>query len=159
MFVNGRYVLDPKTQKKWFGGAKVVNKSKVRAVGACPSEFEEQCVFVKWLTEREYKFTAIPNSTWTSSYSVKNKNTASGVRAGLPDMIIIVNDSIVWIEMKKLDVKPKKEGKGGVSEVQQEWLDALNKCSNCRAYVCYGAEEAKKVIEDLATKVDLYPGL
>ncbi len=157
-FVNGKYVLDAKTQKKWFSGTKVVNKSKVRAVGACPSEYDEQCALVKWLDLRGFKFTAIPNSTWTT-YSQQHKNTAQGVRAGIPDLLVLVNNALVWIEMKKLDVKPKKEGRGGVSDVQQEWIDALNKCNNCQAFVCYGFEEAKSVIEKLEATVDLFPGL
>ena len=149
-FIDGKYVLDAKTQKKWFSGPKVVNKSKVKAVGACLSEYEEQVLFVKWLRLHEYKFSAIPNSTYTTSYSQKNKNTAQGVCAGLPDLLVLVKKKLVWIEMKKSDRKPKNGGCGGVSEVQREWIDALNECDNCQAYVCYSYEEAVAVIESLA---------
>lgn len=139
------YNLSSKTQKKWFSGPRIVKKNIVRS---CPSEYDEQCQFVKWLTEHGYKFTAIPNSTRTT-YSQCNKNTASGVRAGLPDMLIIVKNSIVWVEMKRIDRKPKRGGLGGVSEEQWAWINALNQCNNCFAHVCYGFEEAKSVILDI----------
>ena len=143
-FINGKYVLDTRTQKKWFSGPKVVNKCP--KVGACPSEYDEQCAFVKWLDLEGYKFSAIPMSTYTG-YSQQAKNTSSGVRAGLPDLLVIVNNSLVWVEMKKIDRKPKRGGSGGVSEVQREWIEALNGCDNCQAFVCYGFLEAKAVIE------------
>lgn len=137
------YQISKKTQKKWFSGPRVVKKCK--PVGSCPSEYDEQVSFVKWLTDQGYKFSAIPMSTWTS-FSQQNKNTAQGVRAGLPDLLVIVNNSLVWIELKKIDRKPVRGGSGGVSEVQKEWIEALNGCGNCSAHVCYGAEEAKEVI-------------
>jgi len=152
------FKLTTKDFQKW-NQSKVVNKCKVVDPNACPSEYTEQCNFVKWLTEQGYKFSAIPNSTRTT-WSECNKNTATGVRAGLPDMVIIVGDRLVWVEMKKIDRKSKTgKGMGGVSEVQQEWIDALNKCNNCQAFVCYGFEEAKSVIEKLEATVDLFPGL
>lgn len=140
------YKIDKKTQKKWFSGPKIVNKCK--PVGACPSEYDEQVAFVRWLTQQGYKFTAIPNSTKTS-YSQCAKNTATGLRAGLPDMLVIVKNSVVWIEMKKIDRKPKRGGMGGVSIEQKEWIDALNECIGCSAHVCYGFKEAKELIEKL----------
>lgn len=115
-----------------------------------PSEHDEQCTFVEWLEVNGYKFSAIPNATWTS-FSQAKKNTAEGVRAGLPDILVIVNDHLVWIEMKRSDLKPKRGGKGGVSLVQQGWIEALNRCANCQVYVCYGYVEAVDTIRSLAS--------
>lgn len=125
--------------------SKIMQKTKIIA-----SEHEEQCAFVEWLEVNGYKFSAIPNATWTS-FSQQKKNTAEGVRPGLPDLLVLVNDHLVWIEMKRSDLKPKKGGKGGVSAAQQGWIDALNRCANCQVYVCYGYVEAVNIIRSLAS--------
>ena len=145
------FKLTTKDFQRW-NKNKVVNKCKVKVEGACPSEYTEQVNFVKWLTSEGYKFSAIPNSTRTT-WSECNKNTATGVRAGLPDMIVIVDDQIVWIEMKKIDRKSKTgKGSGGVSEVQLSWIEELNRCDNCYARVAYGCEEAKDIIKGLTKR-------
>lgn len=112
------------------------------------SEHNEQSSFVEWLEVNRYKFTAIPNSTFTS-FSQQRKNKSEGVRPGLPDMLVIVKNQLVWIEMKRKDRKPKRGGKGGVSDVQKEWHDILNKCDNCQVFVCYGDLEAREVIRSI----------
>lgn len=114
------------------------------------SEHDEQAAFVEWLEVNGYKFSAIPNATWTS-FSQANKNKVEGVRAGLPDILVLVKNHLVWIEMKRRDLKPKRGGKGGVSAVQQAWIDALNKCDNCQVFVCYGYVEAVDTIKRLAS--------
>jgi hypothetical protein len=114
------------------------------------SEHDEQVAFVEWLEINQYKFSAIPNATWTS-FSQAKKNTAEGVRPGLPDLLVIVNDHLVWIEMKRSDLKPKRGGMGGVSPVQREWHDVLNRCANCQVFVCYGYDEAVAAVRTLAS--------
>ena len=109
------------------------------------SEHSEQCSFVEWLEVNRYKFSAIPNSTWTS-FSQQRKNKQEGVRPGLPDILVIVKNKLVWIEMKRPDRKPKRGGKGGVSDVQKEWHKVLNACDNCQVFVAYGADEARSII-------------
>jgi len=148
--VNGKYVLDAKIQKKWFNPGSKIKEHKLRHSGTCPSEYDEQCALVQWLELAGYKFSAIPNSTWTT-YSQQNKNKSSGVRAGLPDLLVIVNDRLCWIEMKRSDRKPKKGGCGGVSAEQQAWIEALNKCQNCQVFVCYSFEEARDAVVALAS--------
>ena len=108
-----------------------------------PSEHDEQCDFVEWLEVNRYKFSAIPNATWTSM-SQQQKNKKEGVRAGLPDLLIIVRNQIVWIEMKKKIYKNRKNG--GLSENQMAWHDVLNACDNCQVFIAYGADEARSII-------------
>lgn len=72
-----------------------------------------------------------------------------GVRPGLPDLLILVNDHLVWIEMKRSDRKPRRGGKGGVSDEQWRWIDALNRCDNCQVFVAYSAKEAIEVVENM----------
>ena len=104
------------------------------------TEDEEQKLFVEWLEYQNIKFSALPMSTFTKSWAVKNRNKAMGVRAGVPDLMLIIKNILIFIEMKRT--------KGGqVSEYQKEWIDRLNKCDGVSAYVCYGFDEAKKVVE------------
>ena len=132
--------------KYWITEAKLLKKKVMPSL--IPSEHEEQVTFVEWLETKGYKFSAIPNG-WFGNIGLIKKMQKEGVRAGVPDMFIIVKDHLVWIEMKKKDLKPKRGGKGGVSDEQWRWIDALNRCDNCQAYVCYGADEAIKVIESI----------
>ena len=99
-----------------------------------PTEHEEQCTFVEWLETKKLTFTAIPNGG-TRHMGTAMKLKREGVRPGLPDMLIIVNDHLVWIEMKRRDRKPKRGGKGGISDEQWRWIDALNRCENGRLTV------------------------
>ena len=136
-----------KIAKKWCNPEKKVRTHTVK-VGAGPSEHDEQVAFVRWLRLGGYKFTSIPNAS-KISYNMANRNTAEGLNAGLPDLLVIVKNKLVWVEMKKIDRKPKRGGSGGVSEVQKEWIEVLNSCGNCSAHVAYGAEEAIAIINRL----------
>jgi len=112
------------------------------------SEHDEQCTFVEWLESKKLKFSAIPNGgTRHMGTAVKLKK--EGVRPGLPDLLILVNDHLVWIEMKRSDRRPKRGGKGGVSDEQWRWIDALNRCDNCQVFVAYSAKEAIDDIEKM----------
>lgn len=102
-------------------------------------EYEEQKLVVKYLELRGVKFTAIPNSTYTQSWGQKAMNKAMGVRAGLPDMFLIIKNKPLFLELKKRT--------GGIlSEYQKSWHKAINK-AGIPCYVCNGFEEAKKVID------------
>ena len=103
-------------------------------------EEQEQQLLVEYLELKKIKFSALPLSTYTKSWKVKNRNKRIGVRAGIPDMLCIVNNRLIFIEMKK--------EKGGVlSDYQKSWIDELNKCEGVMAVVCKGFNEAKKVID------------
>jgi len=106
-----------------------------------PTEYEEQKALVEYLEFKGLKFSSIPNSTWTSSWGQKTKNKQSGLRPGMPDMIIILPQrGLLFIEMKRV--------KGGVvSEVQREWIQELTKLDGVEAVVCRGADEAIQLIE------------
>ena len=106
-----------------------------------PTEFEEQVALVQYLRLKGYKHTAIPNSTYTKSWNQKRKNTASGLNAGLPDMVVIVEDNLIWIELKRV--------KGGrLSEYQKDWIAALERAGQT-VRVCKGADEAIKFIQEI----------
>jgi len=50
----------------------------------------EQATVVLWLEDHLYRFTAIPNSTWTTSYKQKTVNKITGVRPGLCDLLVVL---------------------------------------------------------------------
>lgn len=109
---------------------------------AVPLEEFEQMKFVMWLEDHGYKFTAIPNSTFTRSWKQKLHNKAMGLRAGFPDMVVIVGDQLVAIEMKR------RKG-GAVPAEQAEWISALND-AGVMAQVCKGYDEAVTFITEVA---------
>ena len=110
-----------------------------------PLEDEEQITFVQWLELVGLRFTSIPNSTFTTSWKQKSKNHYTGLRAGFPDLIVLVPPHrardgfghLLCIEMKR------RQG-GTVSAVQKEWIAALNglDSANVEAVVAKGANEA-----------------
>jgi len=106
-----------------------------------PTEYEEQVAVVQYLELKGHKHTAVPNSTYTTSYNQKRRNKAMGLNAGLPDLIAIINYNLVFIEMKRT--------KGGVlSQAQKDWIAALEDAGQT-VWVCKGADEAIKKIQEL----------
>jgi len=90
------------------------------------------------------KYTHIPHETYTTSWKVKLNNKKKGVKRGFPDYVIIIQNKLFFIEMKRI--------KGGVvSKEQKEWIIMINKTKN-NAYVCKGFEEAKKIINTYLKK-------
>jgi len=113
-----------------------------------PLETDEQQTVVQYLELKGYKFSAIPNSTYTKSWKQKAKNKAEGLRAGLPDLLIVLPNLLLFIEMKRT--------KGGVvSPVQKEWIEELNKIDGVKAIVCKGADEAIENIETITKNLKL----
>lgn len=106
-----------------------------------PTEEVEQIAVVQYLELKGHKYSHIPNSTFTKSWSVKSRNKRMGVRPGLPDLFCIIGDTPVWIEMKRL--------KGGtLSAAQKEWIEALEQAGQT-VKVCRGADEAIKFIQQI----------
>ncbi len=105
-----------------------------------PSEQLECEAFANYLRMKQIPFTHISNETYTTSWNQKRKNKLAGVSSGVPDYLCIVNNKLIFIEMKKV--------KGGVvSENQKYWIDQLNHVTNVYAHVCYGVEEAIQLIQ------------
>lgn len=112
----------------------------------------EQAKFVLWLEQHNYKYTAIPNSTWTKSNSQKRLNTMTWLNAGLCDMLIVLKRwSLLFLEMK-LPWKILKSGKmwaspSKVSDEQKEWIRILSDVDNVMACLGYGCDHAKEQVE------------
>lgn len=94
-------------------------------------------------------FSHVPQETFTKSWVTKKKNKEMGVRAGVPDMLIVYPDRVLFLELKRL--------KGGVlSDAQKAWIEALNAVQipsmaaghqYVVAKVACGFDEAKEIID------------
>src|ERR1039457_929309 len=107
------------------------------------SEYQEQCLLVQYLELKGLLFSKIAQETFTRSWGIKMKNKMSGVRPGIPDMIIILpNQKLLFIEMKR--------SKGGrLSPEQAQWIKEINNCQGVIAVEAHGFEEAKNIIDHL----------
>jgi hypothetical protein len=103
-----------------------------------PLEDDEQQAVVEFMESHGLKFTAIPNNTYTPYYTQKVKNEKMGLRAGFPDLVVIINKQFICIEMKR-----RKNFE--VSKEQKAWHIALNE-TQVPAYVCHGSDEAIDLI-------------
>jgi hypothetical protein len=108
-----------------------------------PSEYMECLLLVQYLDELKRTgkikaYTHIPNETYTPSWHAKTKNKNMGVMPGFPDYVVVTNDQVLFIEMKK--------SKGGVvSDNQKLWLATLDSVGMMVA-VCHGFSEAEDFI-------------
>lgn len=101
----------------------------------------EQMRVVEWLGSKGYKYTSVPNSTFTKSWKQKARNDLLGLRSGFPDLIVIANGKLCCPEMKKI--------KGGrATENQLLWIKALTE-AGIPAKVCNGADEAIAFIKEV----------
>jgi len=104
------------------------------------TEDREQMNLVLWLQEKGYKFTAIPNSTFTRSWKQKLHNKDMGLRAGFPDIVVIAHSIFIAIELKRSD------GGSGATPAQKSWIANLQ-AAGIPAKVCNGKDEAVAFIE------------
>lgn len=112
-----------------------------------PLERVEQARFVDWLEKQNLLFSATAQSTYTTSWNQKRLNHATGLRKGVPDMLVVIPPErdveglgcVLFIEMKRQ--------KGGVvSKEQKEWIRELDMIDNVGAFVCRGADSAIETV-------------
>lgn len=110
-------------------------------------EYLEQEAVCQWLTASKINHFAVPNANAMSSLSrdmavaVMGKLKKSGLKKGVPDLVIFMN-KIVFIEMKKT--------KGGkVSKEQMDWINYINTLPYAKAFICCGAVEAIDTIKKI----------
>ena len=114
-----------------------------------PLERFEQSALVNWLEAQGLLFSSTAQSTYTTSWNQKRLNHATGLRKGVPDMLIVIpperavdgTGRVIFVELKRV--------KGGVvSPEQKKWIAALNAVGGTvDAFVAHGADEA---IEEIA---------
>lgn len=112
-----------------------------------PSEsIEQQCIF-RWAGYSLYKYPELDLLYHIPNGGLRNKRVAiqlksEGVKSGIPDLHLPVargGYNSLYIELKKIG--------GKVTANQKEWIKKLNEQGNL-AVVCYGSEDAQKVLED-----------
>ena len=109
----------------------------------CPSEYQECQVFHQWLEFNHIRHTHIGNESQIGGRQGAIRGAQLkriGQSKGFPDYLLIVNNKLIAIEMKRL--------KGGkVSNEQQGWLAALAK-AGVVGYVAHGANEAMEIVQE-----------
>ena len=121
------------------------------ATDPVPLERDEQIRFVTWLEDRKIKFTAIPNSTYTTSEAQKALNHRTGLRAGFPDLVVLIAPSQSRDGRGYLKIPEMKRIKGStVSPAQRDWIAALNGlgCDQIDSAVVHGASEAIEFVSE-----------
>lgn len=114
-----------------------------------PLERFEQSALVNWLEAQGLLFSSTAQSTYTTSWNQKRLNHATGLRKGVPDMLIVIpperavdgTGRVIFCEMKR-------QRGGVVSPEQKKWIAALNAVGGTvDAFIAHGADEA---IEEIA---------
>jgi len=99
------------------------------------SEDREQQTVVEYCRMRNLPIFHVPNSTYTKSPKIKNRNTRLGVSAGVPDLFVITPMGMLAIEMKR------RKG-SSTTKHQKQWIEILQRCPAVEARICKGADEA-----------------
>lgn len=113
------------------------------------NESIEQAKVIQYCKLRKIKIFAIPNGgkrNYKEAYFLKK----SGVSAGVPDLFVAYPNRKyhgLFIEMKY--------GKNKPTENQKKWIDYLNNAGYL-ACVCYGANEAIKLIDNYMKEVSVW---
>ena len=115
------------------------------------TEAYEQQEVVRWLERNNYKFTAVPNDTFTKSWATKNKNKALGVRPWMSDLIVLLKNkpAILFLEMKKARWPNWWLNGSAISEYQLSWQEEINKIPSCQYIISHWYEEAIAKIKEL----------
>jgi len=118
------------------------------------SEFSHQVALFAWCAinvgkhpELKY-YHAIKNEERSGNIIAGARAKQSGIKAGVSDTFLPVKRgpySGLYLEMKKPSRKPKKNGKGGVSDEQAEFGNFVQS-QGFGFCVCYSWEEARDVL-------------
>lgn len=118
-----------------------------RVANNTPTEFEEQCTYVKWLKAHNILFFAVPNAARRTLYE-QMTNKALGLIAGIPDLVICERpccmDYAELAALRGLFMEMKRIQGGVVTEVQENIHKAL-RARGYAVFVAYGAEDAIRI--------------
>ena len=112
------------------------------------SEGKEQARLFKWASEmaqedeRFKMMYAVPNGLQTPNRRVAARAVAEGLKRGVPDISLDV--PVGGYHGLRIELKV---GDNKTSKFQDVWIDRL-RSFGYRVEVCYGFDEAKKVVED-----------
>lgn len=119
-------------------------------------ESNEQIKVVDWCKAHKILCFAVPNGSHLAGSAVQRARKMhflkqEGLKAGVSDLVVMTNNKILFIEMKKC----KKKLKNGelstsgisVSEFQLQFLDEVATYDYAVSTLAYGADEAIKFIK------------
>lgn len=116
-----------------------------------PLENIEAEALANWLRFNNYRFTHIANESGLPpkvAMKASARKKRMWVSPWVPDfMILLKRNSLLFIELKR-----KKKSLSKVSQYQLEWIQDLNTIPNIEAVVCYGSDEAIKLINEYEHK-------
>jgi len=124
----------------------IKSKSKSKT-NTSPLEHDECVALVAYLDilvkqGKVVAYTHIPQETYTKNWGTKMRNKREGVKAGIPDYLIVFkNKKLLFLEMKR------RVG-GTVSPEQQDWLEKLAGKTTVSG-VAKGFEAAKIMIDSI----------
>ena len=109
-----------------------------------PLEYDEECALSDYLDRRHFIHWHVPQETYTKSWAQKRKNAAMGVRKGVCDHWVVIPTKMGFKMLVAIEMKRTKGGT--VSDEQIEVINELNAAQGVLAVVCYGADEAIRVV-------------
>jgi hypothetical protein len=87
-------------------------------------------------------YSKLAQETYTKFITVRRRNRMEGLIEGVPDLIVVLPEKLLFIEMKRV-----KKAYSYPTLSQKMWLEALDHIPNVYAQVCYGFDEAKAFID------------
>ena len=123
-----------------------------------PLEELEQKKLIQWLRLKKIFHFAPMNENKSSftnkrvAMQIESKAKSMGKVKGVSDVVVMLHNKILFIELKRAR-KVLKNGKLSVSHTkvsdeQKSFLNGVNAFSYAIGHLCYGAEEAMKIIEE-----------
>jgi len=105
-----------------------------------PLEIAEQKTIAEYLRLKGLTFSAITQDTYTKSWSQKMRNKTLGVNPGVPDMIVILPNLLLFIEVKRRKASYP-------TTAQKDWIEKLEEIPNVKAMISRGSDEAIDFME------------
>ena len=127
----------------------------------CPIEDIECEVFHNWLDQYDIPHTHIPNESRSSKRDAvirARKLQRMGVSSGYWDYdvyipVIDVDGNVGSYELIKIEMKRAKKSLSTVSANQKKW-GKVYELAGLECYICYGAEAAEKVVEEVYDRIN-----
>ena len=128
----------------------------------CPIEDVECQDFHKWLDDRNIPHEHIPNESRSSKKDaiIRGRKLKSlGVSAGYWDYevyipVMDIDGTIGGYELIKIEMKRAKKSLSKVSDDQKNW-GKIYEQAGLECFICYGAAEAEKVVEEVYERINL----
>jgi hypothetical protein len=132
-------------EKKGIGpGAKVTDKPERQHIEDDHTEMVAGYLEILMMQGKVVEYTHTANETYTKSPMQKARNTRTGVRSGIPDMVVVFKNAVLFLELKRPDG-------GVVSKSQKAWMEALRAVGGpVHCEIARGFDSAKIIIDKMA---------